>query len=231
MILYHGSNCNFNQIDLKKSKNNRDFGKGFYTTTIKEQAQQWGYTMYNRLGGDGIFLYEYEFSPSPELTTLRFLEISDEWFDFILKNRTTGDLQHEFDFVQGPVADDKIFLTITGFIDGIFSREEAMQRLRYSKTSDQVSLHTVKAISFLALRDKRKTSPEKLIYNGQELNLIVSRKIEHVVRIIADKEKLSFDAAYRNFSISKTYKSLHNTDSLLWTENAEFIADEYYLEK
>ena len=27
------------------------------------------------------------------------------------------------------------------------------------------------------------------------------------------------------------YKSLQNTASLLWTENAEFIADEYYREK
>ena len=65
MILYHGSNQDFSGVDLSKTKNRRDFGKGFYTTTIKEQAQQWGYTMFNRLGGDGIFLYEYEFSPGP----------------------------------------------------------------------------------------------------------------------------------------------------------------------
>jgi len=112
MILFHGSNHDFKDVDLSKSKEKRDFGKGFYTTTIKEQAQQWGYNMLNRYGGSGIFLYEYEFLPSDDLTSKIFNEISDDWFDFILANRTLGGLQHNFDFIQGPVANDKIFLPI-----------------------------------------------------------------------------------------------------------------------
>ena len=60
MNLYHGSNHDFDSIDLSKSKDRRDFGRGFYTTTIKEQVQQWGYNMYNRLGGDGIYLASIE---------------------------------------------------------------------------------------------------------------------------------------------------------------------------
>jgi len=231
MILFHGSNHDFNNIDLSKSKDRRDFGKGFYTTTIKEQAQQWGYNMFNRLGGDGIFLYEFEFSPSSDLLSKQFPEITDEWFDFILLNRTLGGTQHNYDFLQGPVADDKTFLTITGFIDGIFSKEEAMQRLRYSKSNDQVSLHTEKAVSCIKLRGKRKTSSEKIIYNGQDLNFFISQKIEHIVNIIAKKKDISFASAYDYFSVSQIYKSLQNTTSLLWTENAEFIVDEYYREK
>ncbi|MCL2721845.1 MAG: DUF3990 domain-containing protein [Treponema sp.] len=230
-LLYHGSNHDFNIVDLSKSKDRRDFGKGFYTTTLKEQAQQWGYTMFNRFGGEGIFLYEFEFSPSPDLISKHFPQISDEWFDFILANRTHKELQHNFDYIQGPVANDKIFLTITGFIDGIFSREEAMQRLRYNKSNDQVSLHTDKAISSLVLKNKRKTSTEKIIYNGQELGFFISKKIESIVNIISEKEKISFTAAYDYFSASQIYKSLQNTTSLLWTENAEFIVDEYYREK
>lgn len=34
MTLYHGTCCKFSQIDFSKSKDKRDFGKGFYTTTI-----------------------------------------------------------------------------------------------------------------------------------------------------------------------------------------------------
>jgi hypothetical protein len=90
VILYHGSNHGFNEVDLSKSKDRRDFGKGFYTTKIREQALQWGYTMLNRLGGDAIFLYEYEFLPSSDLSSKQFSKISDEWFDFILSNRTLG---------------------------------------------------------------------------------------------------------------------------------------------
>ena len=228
MMLYHGSNQDFNDVDLSKSKDKRDFGRGFYTTTIREQALQWGYNMFNRFGGDGIFLYEFEFLPTPEMTSKRFSEISDDWFDFILSNRTASGLQHNFDFVQGPVANDKIVVTITGFIDGLYTREEAIQRLRYSKTNDQVSLHTEKAVLLLKLRDKVKTSGDKIMYNGQNLTLFVVQKIEHIVSIISEKENISFDSAYASFSTSQIYKSLQNSASMLWTESAEFIVDEYY---
>jgi hypothetical protein len=231
MTLYHGSNQSFDNVDLSKSKNRRDFGKGFYTTTIREQALQWGYNMFNRFGGEGIFLYEFEFSPSGNLKTKKFPDISDEWFDFILLNRVSDSLQHNFDFVQGPVANDKTVLTITGFIDGLFTKEEAMRRLRYCKANDQVSLHTEAAVSLLKLKDKRKSSFDKIMYNGQELTFLIVQKTEHIVSIIAEKEKITFDSAYTNFLNSKTYKSLQVSASMLWTENAEFIADEYFREK
>ena len=231
MILYHGSNQDFNDVDLSKSKDKRDFGRGFYTTTIRDQALQWGYNMYNRFGGDGIFLYEYEFLPLPDMASKQFPEISDEWFDFILSNRTANALQHNFDFIQGPVANDKTILTITGFIDGFYTREEAMRRLRYTKTNDQVSLHTEKSVSLLTLREKVKTSGDKITFNGQNLTLFIVQKIEHIASIIAEKESISFDSAYIGFSTSRIYKSLQNPASMLWTESAEFIVDEYYQEQ
>jgi len=231
MILYHGSNQSFSNVDLTKSKDKRDFGKGFYTTTIREQALQWGYNMFNRFDGEGIFLYEFVFSPSSNLKSKQFSEISDEWFDFILLNRTSNVLQHDFDFVQGPVANDKTVLTITGFVDGLFTREEAMRRLRYSKTNDQVSLHTENAVSLLKLQNKRKSSFDKIMYNGQELTFLLVQKIERIVSIIAEIENTSFDYAYANFLGSKIYGSLQVPASLLWAENAEFIADEYFREK
>jgi|GEM_PF-12254 len=231
LILYHGSNRDFNNIDLSKSKEKRDFGKGFYTTTVKEQAQQWGFNMFNRFGGDGIFLYEFEFNTSEDLRSRIFTGISDEWFDFILENRLRGGLLHNFDYIQGPVANDKTFLTITGFIDGIFSREEAMRRLQYSKSNDQLSIHTEKAISLLKLKQKNMTSSDKIIYNGQELSILISQKIERIVILISEKENISFDIAYIGFTASSIHKSLQNSASLLWTESAEFIVDEYYREK
>jgi len=231
LVLYHGSNQDFNNVDLSKSKDRRDFGKGFYTTTIKEQAQQWGFNMFNRFGGDSVFLYEFEFLPSGDLENKIFTGITDEWFDFILENRLQGGLQHNYDYIQGPVANDKTFLTITGFIDGILSRDEAMRRLQYSKSNDQLSIHTEKAISFLNLKHKNITSLDKIIYNGQELSFLISQKIEHIANIISEKENISFDTAYNGFANSHIHKSLQNTASLLWTENAEFIVDEYYREK
>lgn len=38
MILYHGTNTDFSQVDLKKSKPNKDFGQGFYLSADYDQA-------------------------------------------------------------------------------------------------------------------------------------------------------------------------------------------------
>jgi hypothetical protein len=38
MILYHGTNIDFDEIDLKKSKPNKEFGQGFYLSADKRQA-------------------------------------------------------------------------------------------------------------------------------------------------------------------------------------------------
>lgn len=40
MILYHGTNLVIDQIDLSVYRPNKDFGKGFYLTTIEDQAQK-----------------------------------------------------------------------------------------------------------------------------------------------------------------------------------------------
>ena len=39
MIIYHGSNMKIEKIDLKKCKPFKDFGKGFYCTALREQAE------------------------------------------------------------------------------------------------------------------------------------------------------------------------------------------------
>ena len=38
MKLYHGTNRDFDQIDLLKSKPNKDFGRGFYLSADYQQA-------------------------------------------------------------------------------------------------------------------------------------------------------------------------------------------------
>ena len=41
MILYHGSNVIVETPQIIKTEYGRDFGFGFYTTDIKEQAVRW----------------------------------------------------------------------------------------------------------------------------------------------------------------------------------------------
>jgi len=101
----------------------------------------------------------------------------------------------------------------------------------YSRVNDQVSFHTEKAVSFLELKDRKKTPSNKLMYNGQEIGFLLVQKIEQIISIISEYEKVSFDSAYEIFAESKVYKSMQNPSSMLWAENAKFIVDEYYREK
>ena len=151
LTLYHGSNYLFDEVDLSKSKDKRDFGRGFYTTTLKEQAEEWAVTLFDRYKGDGIFIYEMELELAESLSVKCYDGLSEEWLLMVQKNRTLGDIQHEFDVVQGPVANDKTTRTIALYIAGIINANEAIERLRSSKINNQVSLHTPAALSHLRI--------------------------------------------------------------------------------
>ena len=49
MILYHGSNVEIDEIDLLKSKPNKDFGRGFYLSENSEQALEMAMTKVEQL--------------------------------------------------------------------------------------------------------------------------------------------------------------------------------------
>ena len=77
--------------------------------------------------------------------------MNKEWLEFVKENRSKGGVQHEYDVVIGPVADDDTMETIQLYIANILTAEEAVERLRYNKVNNQVSFHTKKAINHLKL--------------------------------------------------------------------------------
>jgi len=151
MRVFHGTNCLFESVDMSKSKDRRDFGRGFYTTTIKEQAESWAQAVFDRYGGEGGFVYEFEFEPDSSLNIMRFEEADKEWLEFVAANRNERRVWHGFDVVIGPVANDKTNRTIALYIAGIYTSDVALGLLRHNKLNDQVSFHTEKALSFLTM--------------------------------------------------------------------------------
>ena len=72
---------------------------------------------------------------------------------------------------------------------------------------------------------------EEITYRGQVITIDIMMKIESVVTLISEVEQASFDESLMAFTASHTYQSLMNTESLMWSESAEFILDEYQREK
>ncbi|MCD7783965.1 MAG: DUF3990 domain-containing protein [Oscillospiraceae bacterium] len=151
LTLYHGTDSDFETIDLSKSLEKRDFGTGFYTTTISSQAERWALNKKVRNTSEHAYVYVYEAGIPDALSLKSFDGLSLEWLEMIRTNRQLGGIQHGYDIVIGPVANDDTMLTVNRFIQGIYTAEEALERLRFSKANDQVSFHTEAAVSCLKL--------------------------------------------------------------------------------
>ncbi|MFI3213157.1 MAG: DUF3990 domain-containing protein [Eubacteriales bacterium] len=149
LSLFHGTTKKFDTINLLKSHNRRDFGMGFYTTILEPQAKEWAYRLSLREKVSEYFVYQYSFKEDNELSVKRFDGLTIEWLEFIKDNRSKGGLQHQYDIVIGPVADDNTMETIQLFLASILSDKEAVERLRYNKVNNQISFHTERAISKL----------------------------------------------------------------------------------
>ncbi len=149
LILYHGTNVLFDHADLIHSKDRRDFGKGFYTTTRYEQAREWAENMYVRYGGPGIYVMKFRLYLHPDLNIKVFRGLTHEWLTMIKDNRILGGTQHGYDIVIGPLAGDNTMRTVAFYVAGIYSDKEALEQLKICKADDQVSIHSFKGMSCL----------------------------------------------------------------------------------
>lgn len=148
MILYHGSYIEIQRPELSFSRDNVDFGKGFYTTPIYEQAVKWCGKFIRRNKNGVVSRYELDDNAFKKLKVLNFDTYSEEWLDFILVCRQGKD-NADYDIVIGGVADDKVFNTVELYFDNLIDKEEAIKRLKYEKPNLQVCLRTQKAIDYL----------------------------------------------------------------------------------
>ena len=150
LTVYHGTDCLFEKIDLRKSADRRDFGTGFYTTTISAQAESWARSRKLRSGSSCAYVYVYEAEiPESGVSVKIFDGLTLEWLNTVRDNRKKGGLQHQFDILMGPVADDNTMLTVSRYVQGIYTAEEAISRLAYARVNDQVTFHTEKALACL----------------------------------------------------------------------------------
>jgi hypothetical protein len=142
MILFHGSNEIVRQPEIRIPRYNKDFYFGFYCTIYSEQAKRWA----TRYSGRG-YLNEYRYTPDESLKVKIFPEMSEEWLDFIVSCRMGK--QHEFDIVEGPMADDTIFNYVQNFVDGKISREAFWSLAKFKRPTHQISFNTSKALKTL----------------------------------------------------------------------------------
>ena len=153
MKLYHGTNVDFDVIDLTKSNKYKDFGQGFYLTDIRSQAEELA-AKKSRLFGGYPVIQEYEFDESllsgAELKVLKFDKPSTEWAEFIFKNRNRdNNFTHNYDIVIGPIANDGVAYLLGRYEEGTLTIEELSDKLDYKKLNSQYFFGTNKSLKYL----------------------------------------------------------------------------------
>ena len=109
MRLYHGSNLQIRVIDLHKSKDHKDFGRGFYLTQDFARAVAMAKRTTDIEGQGSPEVTPYIFNPQRCPADVRIKEFrtrTAEWALFVLENRDKSNFfVHDYDIVIGPVAD------------------------------------------------------------------------------------------------------------------------------
>lgn len=145
MILYHGSNVEVSRPDLAFSRENVDFGKGFYVTAIKDQAIHWS-ERFHEAGDKGVVsCYELNDEALSNMKVKEFDSYSEEWLDFVMACRRGMD-STDYDVVIGGVANDKVFNTVELYFENLIDKTEAIKRLRFEHPNHQMCFRTQKAM-------------------------------------------------------------------------------------
>ena len=228
MQVFHGSYTEIESVDLNKCQSNKDFGKGFYVTKFRKQAEEWAEIIGKVNKTIGVVteftFYERAFTEE-SLKTLRFCEYNDEWFDFIILNRNleAPEQKHDYDIIEGPVADDKVQRRINRYLEGEISRKDFFEQLaKYPEPSHQICFCTVNSLRML-----KKTNNKAII------------KIEDIGEIIVEKLVTNYgldeQTAKEKFFSSAIFSKLSDTTTKFyekdWTEIYELLLNEFTLQK
>lgn len=146
--VYHGSIDEVVNPEIRQPNRSLDYGSGFYTTTSYEQAKRW---VERRMKDKGVAIgyvniYELDEEVIKDMKSLFFEKPTEEWVNFVMRNRTERNFIHDYDIVYGPVADDSVYTQFALYEGGIISLPTLIHELKTYKLVDQYLFHTEKAL-------------------------------------------------------------------------------------
>ena len=117
----------------------KDFGYGFYCIIIEKQAKKWAMT---KRGDNIVSIYSYH--GRDDMKVLSFPVLTDEWLDFVVDCRRG--IKHDYDIVEGPMADDQIWDYVEDYMEGTISREAFWVLAKFKHPTYQIVFCTQKAL-------------------------------------------------------------------------------------
>lgn len=170
MILYHGSYCEVKSPDLTKCSVFKDFGKGFYLTSSREQAENFINTSLKKAKAQGIIAAEQKYGViskfcyhhSEDIASFIFHDVDANWLHCVVGYRKENtfpavvDEMKQYDVIAGKIADDATNITILTYLVGAYGTigsEEAdglcIGRLLPERLKDQFCFRTDEGLKCL----------------------------------------------------------------------------------
>jgi len=164
--LYHGTPYTLTDINLNVGRGYKDFGKGFYLATGKQQAIGMMNKKYRELSRKSPAnlswikknLYSFDFEKELLHTvSYKIFDAADaQWLDFILMCRSCKKTPHNYDIVIGPTADDNTTFCINNYREGLYgppdtleAKQVLMRNLETENLGIQVFFATAKGLTLL----------------------------------------------------------------------------------
>jgi hypothetical protein len=144
MIIYHTSTLQIERPDILHSRQHLDFGAGFYTTILLEQATKYGDRFLRR--GEPAVLNTYSLDDDLDgYSHHLFNSYDEEWLDFVTACRK-GQQHPTYDIIEGGIADDQVFNTVDLYFSGIYTKEQALAQLQYKQPNHQICITSQKLL-------------------------------------------------------------------------------------
>lgn len=168
--VYHGSYTEVKIPDLNKCRSGKDFGRGFYITTDKQQAIKFSKLIADRYNTPFGVLNEYLLSNITDLKYYAFESTDLNWLNCIVGNRRRrykllAEKWKEYDVLSGKIANDDTSTVINAYLLGIYGEigsekagNTAISNLEPENLKNQLCFRTEKALKRLCFIKSEKIS-------------------------------------------------------------------------
>ena len=182
--VFHGSNCEVKRGDFSKSRDDIDFGVGFYTTEDERMAKKWACSR--------VVSVLNEYSINMKGLSVYTFGLDEEWLLYIKANRNQDEGSDEiidkyssYDILIGPTADDKMFDTIQLYLDGYITADQAVKYLNIAGYSEQIVLKTEAALDacrFVSSKIIEKGEKVRFKQMAKDDRLEANRKLDELMK-------------------------------------------------
>ena len=147
ITVYHVSNEEIRKPSVDVNGENLGFGKGFYLTNSKIEAEALARKMSDK---NVISVYEFNYFKTKNVG-YRFNEFetyNKEWLNFVVDCRKGEDIAADYDIVIAGGIYDEIADIVSDYEKNNITAEEAVEQLRYKDVKFQICILNQEIIDF-----------------------------------------------------------------------------------